>query len=332
MTVSPSSANHATSAEAFLIVCGTQLCLQGKPFIIHGATAYSTYDNPSAEVRLAQAGKVNVLELVEFDTQYHTFSDTMSDATWTRVDKFIAAVKQAGLHVILNLSEYGQSLQAAGQTPTTVDWEPYLSFIANRTNTVTGVQYKNDPTIAMVEIFGEIDAPNYKIHPGTEGTTAEMTAFFHRTETEWHTLAPNILISTGGFSYLNDPNSGIDWRSIMSDAADPVCDIEINTPGDLATTVGEVTNHCKSLHKPWFLAAWSSCYRDTGYPYYLADDHAMAQHAQAMYDVAKGNSPATYAAIGTDFWNLQNAGTPAGTCSISPSFPLTWAKVQSNAP
>jgi hypothetical protein len=330
--VKPLAAGSATNGSDFVTVCGLNLCLHGAPFYIHGATGYGTYGSAAAEISLAQAGRVNVLELVEFDTQYHQLADTESEATWTRVDAFIAAARAAGLHVILNLSEYGQSLQAAGQTPTTTDWAPYLSFIANRTNTVNGLVYKNDPTIAMMELFGEIDAPNYSIHPGTEGTTAQMTAFFHRTESEWRGLAPNILVSSGGFSYLNDPNSGIDWKSIMSDAGNATCDLEVNSPDDINSAVGSVTSYCQSIGKPWFLAAWSSCYNSSNYPFNTPTDADMAGHAQAMYNVASGGSPALYRAIGADFWNLENAGTPAGTCSLSPSFPQTWSVVQHTAP
>jgi hypothetical protein len=330
--VKPLAAGSATSPSDFVTICGLNLCLHGAPFYVHGATGYGTYGSAAAEISLAQAGNVNVLELVEFDTQYHVLSDTESEATWTRVDSFIAAARASGLHVILNLSEYGQSLQAAGQTPTTTDWAPYLSFIANRTNTATGVVYKNDPTIAMVELFGEIDAPNYSIHPGTEGTTAQMTAFFNRTESEWRGIAPNILVSSGGFSYLNDSGSGIDWRSIMSDPANATCDIEVNSPDDLNVTVGAVTNYCKSIGKPWFLAAWSSCYNSSSYPFNTPTDGDMAGHAQTMYNLSTGGNPALYRAIGADFWNLENAGTPAGTCSLSPSFPQTWSVVQHTAP
>jgi aryl-phospho-beta-D-glucosidase BglC (GH1 family) len=309
------------------------LCLNGTPFHIHGATAYGTYSDPATEVALAHQANINVLEIVEFETQYHTLSDTMSAATWQRVDAFIATARQGGLHVILNLSSYGQSLQAANQTPTTTDWNNYLSFIANRVNTVTGVRYRDDPTIAMVEIFGEICYPGESdgtCPAGTTGTTSDMQNFYHRTLTEWHALAPNILISSGGFSHLNSPNSnGIPWQAILSDSANPVCDIEVNSPGDLSGSVNKFTQYCQQLGKPWFLAAWSSCFGGS-YPFYTPTDADMAAHAQAMYDLARGGAPATYAAIGSDFWNLRDQGQKAGTCSLSPSFPLSFAVVQRN--
>lgn len=329
----------STPTSSFVQVCGLKFCINGTPFTIHGATAYGEYSDPTDEIALAKEAGINTLELVEFDCDYHVLSDTESTCTWDRVDQFIAAAQAAGIHVILNLSEYGQSLIASGITPTTYDWNSYLSFIANRTNTVTGVEYKNDPTIAMVELYGEIDAPNYGINPGLEGTTAQMTTFFQQTLAQWVALAPNVLVSTGGFSYLNDPNSGIDWQAIMNDPNDASCDMEVNSPQDEDTSVANVTSYCQGLNKPWFLAAWSSCYQDSGYPFSLSSDSAMATHAQAMYDIASGaydpeygGTPETYPAIGTDFWDLQDTTVSPGTCSIGTQFPLTFAVVQNTAP
>jgi hypothetical protein len=335
--VSPST--KASRLPAAVSVCGLSLCAGGKPFVVRGATAFGEYSDPHTEVALAKRAHLNTLELVEFDTQYHVLSDTMSSATWDRVDKFIAVARSEGLHVILNLSEYGQSLQAAGETPTTLDWEPYLSFIANRTNTVDGLIYKDDPTIAMVEIFGEICSPGETgstCPKGTTGTTAEMQSFFHRTETEWSALAPNILVSSGGLSHLVKPDkppgvsNGIPYQAIYSDPANDVCDLEVNSPNDYNDSVPKVTSYCNSIGKPWFLSAWSACYQDTGYSYYLATDAEMAAHAQTMYDLTLGASPSNEVAVGTDFWNLSHTPAEPGTCDLGPQFPLTWATLGDN--
>jgi hypothetical protein len=116
----------------------------------------------------------------------------------------------------------------------------------------------------------------------------------------------------------------------MADGYNPVCDLEVNSPDDLNAAVGPVTNYCRSIGKPWFLAAWSSCYNSSSYPFNTPTDADMAGHAQTMYSLASGGTPAAYRAIGADFWNLANDGTPAGTCSLSPAFPQTWSVVQNN--
>lgn len=334
--------NSGGSTSNFVQVCGTQLCLHGQPFVIHGATAYGTYSQASTEVALAKQAKVNTLAIVEFESQHHVLSSlygpdpTTYAPTWSNVDKFIAAAQQGGVHVVLTLSSYAQSLQAAGQTPTTTDWGPFMTFIANRTNTITGVQYKNDPTIAMVQIWGEICYPgeaDTTCPAGTSGTAQNMIDFYHRTITQWQAQAPNILISTGGFSHINTANSsGIPWQTIVSDSANPLCEVEVNSPGDVSGAVNKFTSYCKQIGKPWYLAAWSSCYQDTGYPYYLANDAAMASHAQAMYDLEHGLAPSVMPAVGNEFWNLRDVGVSPGHCDLGPAYPQTFAVIQNNAP
>jgi hypothetical protein len=322
------SAGSSAHSEEFVKVCGARLCLAGKPFVIHGATAYGLYGDPKAAIALARAADVNVLELSEFDTQYHVLGDVESAATWDRVDRFIAAVGRAGLHVILSLSEYGQSLAAAGQAATTTDWGSYLRFIADRRNTVTGVRYRHDPTIAMVLLYGEIPAP-YSGDSAIDGTTREMTAYFQRSLAEWRHAAPNILVSTGGFSYIGESDSGIDWRTITADPNDATCDVEVNSTNDLTVSVPELSSYCAGLHKPWFLAAWSSCFGDPANGYdYFPTDAAMAAHARAMYALAKGAAPAAIPAVGSDFWNLGGGPAESGTCSIGSSFPLTLSAIR----
>jgi hypothetical protein len=156
-----------------------------------------------------------------------------------------------------------------------------------------------------------------------------MQSFYHRSLTEWHALAPNILASTGGFSHLNSTNSsGISWQAIMADPVNPLCEIEVNSPNDVTGTVNKVTDYCRIIGKPWYLAAWSSCYADTGYPYYTPSDESMAAHARAMYSLQHGNSPATVPAVGSEFWNLRDRGVVPGHCDIGPAFPLTFGVVQ----
>src|SRR5262249_3197841 len=156
---------------------------------------------------------------------------------------------------------------------------------------------------------------------------------FHRTLSELKTLFPHHLVSTGGFSYLNETNAaGIDWKTIMSDANDDVCAFEINSQGDRDVTTPMVSKFCQGIGKPWFLSAWSTCVgKPKDFPsdidHWPTDDQA-AVHAQDMYDIAaaKSGTPAVVPAIGSDFWNLGTQQAP--TCDINPSFPKTFGVVQ----
>jgi hypothetical protein len=320
------------SSTGFVHVCGQMLCLGGSQFIVDGATAYGTYSESAREVALARWAHLNVLELVEFDSRHHVLGDVESETTWKRVDRFIATAEAAHLHVILNLSEYGQSLLAAGIAPATIDWRGYLRFIADRRNSVSGILYKNDPAIAMIDLYGEINPPRTGSDPGGAGNTRQITDFFKRTLAEWRTLAPQIPVSTGGFSYLGYRDSGIDWRAIVRDPNNATCDDEVNSQNDLGAGVPALTSFCRSLGKPWLLSAWSSCYGNPARGYnYFRSDAAMARHARSMYRLAAGGPPAAKPAAGSVFWNLQNGPAVSGTCAIGPSFPLTLAAVRSGA-
>jgi hypothetical protein len=189
----------------------------------------------------------------------------------------------------------------------------------------------------MVEVYGEIDAPNYGAPE--RGTTAGTTAFFRRTLAEWKSLDPNHLVSTGGLSYINNPGSGINWRAIMAIRNNATCGVEVNSSHDRNVSVPAVSSYCRRLGKPWFLSAWSSCHRKMGYPNDISSwpsDAGMAAHARDMYNVARDRRPApprpAMAAVGTDFWNLGNGPATFGTCDIGRQFPKTLGVVQANAP
>lgn len=327
--------------SGFVYVNGQQLALNGAPFSMHGATTYGwALDNRASAVSLALDAKLTVLEVVNFESTFNDLSTTMSESTWTRIDDMLARCRNAGLKVLLNLSGYGHSLAAAGTKPATADWGTYLSFVMNRVNTINGLTYKNDTAIAKIELYGEIAAPNYS--DPMRGTTAETTAFFSRSLGQLRALTSNHVISTGGFSYLNDPNSGIDWQTIMSGTYNQVCDIELNSFPDRDVAVYNVAAYAASIGKPWFLAAFSSCQGTSGFTgdaNHWPTDTDMAAHFEDCYRLAYSPGTATAPApasnnpaCGAHFWNLGATPAGAGNCDISHNYPLTFAKVQQWSP
>jgi hypothetical protein len=54
----------------------------------------------------------------------------------------------------------------------------------------------------------------------------------------------------------------------------------------------------------------------------------MAAHAQEMYYIQQGGAPAAMPAVGSDFWNLLDAGVVPGDCDLSTAYPKTWAVIQ----
>ena len=165
-------------------VCGLQLCMNGEPFYHPWWHCIWTGNTPGRRSSAGEAFGLNTLELVRFEEIYNSLPSQTSENTWRNVDQFMAEAGANDVKVILNLSGYFWSLEKAGLKPTNIDWGPYLSLVMNRINSITGIAYKSDPTIAMVELIGEIPAPNSS-NP-LRGTNAEIFAFFVRTLGQLH--------------------------------------------------------------------------------------------------------------------------------------------------
>lgn len=301
------------ATSPFVTRCGTGLCLAGKPWSMFAASDYGTLGTPDAESVLANEAGVNTIRIVNFLNESGSPSTAPFDAaTWAQVDQAIASAKAHNLHVELDLSTYRNLLLNAGLNPYTTSWESFLSFVAHRRNTVTGVVYANDPTIALVAIAGEpapINTPSNTLGV----TTAELTDFYNTTMTEWKSLDPNHLVTTGGFLQLTW-NSGIDWQSIMKLSSDDVCDIHVYSTADQTITLPAVASLCASIGKPWIT-------EEFGFPISLGDA-ARAAVFNLQFSLQR-----QYGAAGVGFWNL-GPQTDSGSYDVGPSEPLTFAAVQ----
>jgi hypothetical protein len=308
-----------------------------------GGTTDAKRGSIASEVALARSLNRNTVEAINFQSRYRDITDAKSEATWSQIDQLLvdAAAANPPMHVVLNLSEFAKDLTTANVNPLTdlSDWDQYIDFIANRVNSLNGLHYRDDTTIAMVVVWGEPcfigedDGP-FSDCPGSITSLADyntntMRAFFEHVMDKWHSDAPHVLVSTGGFSHLNDQDNpvgvtnGIPWKDVMSYPTNATCDIEINSTDDYNSTVPKITNFCDSIGKPWFLAAWSSCYQDTGYSWpVMKNDDDLAAHNQLMFDTmhAASGTPAVYPAAGTDFWSMHaypmaNGNPEPGHCS-----------------
>ena len=136
---------------------------------------------------LAIQGGLNSLRIVNpFDERGLDANAPFADADWQRVDRLLARARGAGLRVVLDLSAFrnhlvNRDIRAHGweadcqpnadRSPVDYaaidpyraglagEWEAFLDFVVNRVNTVNGVRYKNDATIAVISIAGEPQPP-----------------------------------------------------------------------------------------------------------------------------------------------------------------------------
>lgn len=290
-------------------VCGVSLCA-GAPWQLRMGSVNGLSD-PTKAPGWALALNLNTLRLTDFlDAHPSSPRAAFDPARWAAVDRLIAASGAAGLHVELDLSTYRNLLLGVGVNPYTFDWGPFLDFVARRRNTVTGVRYGNDPTIALVAFAGEVGPVNGNPGPGV--STTQLTTFFRTVMDRWAVNAPRQLLTSGGLLQL-DWNSGIDWRAIMALPRNAVPAIHVYSANDRNVTVPAVAAYAAALGKPWID-------EEFGAPAELGDQ-ARADLFTATFALHR-----RYGAAGDGFWNVGPQLT--NTYDVGPQFPLTFEAVR----
>jgi endo-1,4-beta-mannosidase len=296
-------------------------------------------------VALASQAGLNSLRIVNPFVEDGTSAGApVAAADWQRVDQILARARGAGMRVVLDLSGFrnhlvNRDIQAnnvgatcATEHPDGVDyaaidpyrpalqaeWEQFLDFVVGRINSVNGVSYRDDATIAVISIAGE-PLPPASDDCGKATSTAGLTDFYERTLGYLASIDPNHLRSTGGFIHL-DWASGIDGQAIFALADNTLPALHTypsqyetdGTPIDPQTPV--YGPHADSLGKPWFTEefGWK---QEVG-------DATRAGYYEWLYD-----EQATYGSDGALFWNL-GLEEASGSHDVNPSTPQTWAVVQ----
>jgi hypothetical protein len=299
--------------------CGTALCLDGRAWYLYGASQLGGLDDPDGRADLAVAARLNTLRIVNFLDEHANPDSAPYDAwRWQRVDKVIAAAGARGLKVILDLSTYRNLLWNAGRNPYTTDWGTFITFATQRLNTVTGVRYADDPTIAIVAFAGEVEPIN--TGDNTRGiTTQQVTDFFRRSFGQWKALDGHHLLSTGGLLQL-DWASGIDWKALFVLPGSDVCSIHDYSVKDQQITTPLVASYCRTIGRPWIT-------EEFGWEQSIGDS-TRAQRFSGMYQLQ-----ATQGAAGVAFWNLgpQTTGTTYDVNAAS-TLTGTWNAVRNAAP
>jgi len=311
-TVAPAPA--APRATGSVSVCGRSLCAGGARWYLYGASILGGMDDPATAISRASAAGLNTVRIVNFlDERGPVGSAEYSEWHWARLDRVIATAGGAGLKVILDLSTHRNLIANAGHNPYTHDWTPFLQFAANRRNTVTGLRYGDDPTIALIAVAGEVEPLNTP--DNTLGiTTSQVTSFFQKAFATWKQHDRLHPVSPGGLLHYGW-DSGIDWRAIF--AAADVCSIHNYSDGDISATP-TVAAYCASIGKPWIT-------EEFGWERGIGDANRAARFQQ-MYSLQTTNGSA-----GVAFWNI-GGQTSSPTFDVNTSTPLTLNVVIANAP
>ena len=160
-----------------------------------------------------------------------------------RLDHVVAAAARTGQKLVLpltnNWSDFGgmdQYVRWRGADhhddfytdPVIRGWyRDYLTHVLNRTNTVTGVKYRDDPTIMTWELGNEPRCKGSGVHPpSADCTPATLTAWADEMSRHIKSIDRNHLVSVGDEGFFCDPGAG-DWIDNCGEGVDTVALAEL---------------------------------------------------------------------------------------------------------
>jgi mannan endo-1,4-beta-mannosidase len=155
------------------------------------------------------------------------------------LDAVVAAADKDGIRLVMplvnNWTAFGGIDQyvrwAGGQyhddfftNETIKGWyKDWVSHLLNRTNTITGVKYKDDPTIITWELGNELRCSSSGPYPSSPDCGSDMIVNWADEMSQYvRSIDPNHLIGFGGEGFLCTDPGGDDWLTNCSQSADPV--------------------------------------------------------------------------------------------------------------
>ena len=155
------------------------------------------------------------------------------------LDAVIAAAQKDGIKLIMplvnNWTAFGGIDQyvrwANGQyhddfftDPQIKQWyRDWVSHLLNRTNTITGVKYKDDPTIMSWELGNELQCSNSGPYPPSPNCGSDIMVSWADEMSQYvRSIDTNHLIGFGGEGFLCTDPGGTDWLTNCATSADPV--------------------------------------------------------------------------------------------------------------
>jgi mannan endo-1,4-beta-mannosidase len=224
---------------------GSQLTLQGKPFRFGGTNNYYLmYQSTKMTDAVLDKAAANGFDVVRtwawFDVPsvaagqadkhvYFQYWDGTKPAYndgadgLQKLDYVVAAAGERGLKLVLpltnNWSDFGGMDQYVGwaggsyhgdfyTNPTIRKWfKGWINHLLNHTNSITGIKYKDDPTIMTWELANEPRCKGSGGYPaGTDCTVSTITKWASEMSAYIKSIDRNHLVSSGSEGMLCEPN------------------------------------------------------------------------------------------------------------------------------
>lgn len=249
---------------AYAQTTGTKFTLSNLSWIPIGAAIYGYYSNSGMSNRVSAAQQIgfNILRFINFlPSQIGSSVTTASqnETYWSVIDYGLEACRSAGIKVLLDLSDFQGILDARSYTwnsqAQTDAWKTFTDWLLDRVNTVNGRVYKNDDTIAIFSIVGEVGE--------TGGSSLRST--FSTISANIKAKDSNHIIHTGGLkpeqivdsSYGYQNYTGLDILGISS--IDCASTHPYYTQQNMRDLFPSIQSYSISKNKPWFCEEFGYC-------------------------------------------------------------------------
>jgi mannan endo-1,4-beta-mannosidase len=258
-----------SQTSGFVQRSGSNLTLNGQPFQFTGFNFY----NANSKGNCAYSGNLNDMSNwtpgIEVMRAWYFQKFTITNGTrdWSKFDASLAAAKAHGIKVIPALGdEWDFGCDSTGQK--TLAWYQtgYKNIDANTDggNYLTSYRqfaidfanrYKDDPTIAIIQLMNE---PDGRTGSGCDETAAisALTGFTNDVADAMRAVDPNHIIMLGSQGQGQCGERGGDYQTVMNASGNQVCEYHDYNPPNVPiggdSTNGEQVriNQCNTIGKP----------------------------------------------------------------------------------
>ncbi|XP_074303647.1 mannan endo-1,4-beta-mannosidase 7-like [Silene latifolia] len=340
--------------EGFIKVRGTHFVQNGAPYYANGFNAYwlmYTATDPSQRYLVSNAFReasshgLSVARTWAFndggDRALQSSPGSYNEHTFKGLDFVIAEARKYGIKLIMSLSN---NYEGYGGRKQYINWarnqghylssddsfftdslvksffKNYIKTVLNRYNTITGVMYKNDPTIMAWELMNEPRCTSDQSGRTVQAWITEMAAHVK-------SIDRNHLLEVGlegfyGFSHPDkmkfNPNFNIGTDFIANNQIPEIDFATVhaypdqwisnsNDQAQLGFVNNWLTSHIQDaqniLRKPLLLAEFGKSNRDPGFSTYQRDQLFSSVYNN-IYSSARRGGPI----VGGLFWQLLTKG------------------------
>lgn len=278
---------------AFVQATGTHFTLNNNIFVPIGASVYGHYGSNAnflERINAAVAMKLNILRYINFLQPYDaTAGAEYNESVWSKIDYGLNQARQAGIKILLDLSDISGFAEARGyatfDSNYTTLYQSVVAWLAERTNTFNSLKYKNDDTIAIFAISGEVgDMPLGVAYTffNTIGGAMKNAGFQQIIQAGG--MKPEQIVSAS-YGYVNyNPIDILSSSNIDCASTHPYY-----TFSDMNTLFPVLNTYSIAKNKPWFIEEFG--FRDK--------DNQKREDFRRVYKLGFQNK-----AAGILFWNL----------------------------